>query len=113
MTNLKKEAKKIEKELDFNWAQAVKNRDRWRCVICQDNNIVHAHHLLPRENKDTRCALWNGLTLCCLHHKFSLEISPHRNACTFFFWLRLFRHEIWLHMEDYLKARNELIWTKK
>lgn len=82
-----KDLKRIEKEQDLEWAKAVKNRDGWMCVICNSQNKASAHHIIPRENRATRHNILNGITLCVLHHKFSLKISPHRNSVAFLKWL--------------------------
>jgi hypothetical protein len=44
--------------------------------------------LIPREIKELKYDLDNLVTLCPTHHKYSLEISAHRNPLAFFIWLR-------------------------
>jgi hypothetical protein len=88
--NKTSEAKRIRKELkeaDIAFALTVKSRDCWKCVICGSDKNINCHHILPRERRDVRHNLLNGITLCVLHHKFSLNISPHKNAFEFFVWL--------------------------
>ena len=88
----KKLLRKLEKrriKLEFlNWSLKVKERDDYKCVICNSNKLIHSHHILPREIKESRFDINNGITLCPKHHKFSLEISPHRNPLVFILWLQ-------------------------
>lgn len=79
--------KKAEKAADRAWADAVKDRDGWKCVICNDPLKPNAHHIIPRENKICKHDIDNGITLCIKHHKFGREISAHNNPIAFFFWL--------------------------
>ena len=81
---------KLTKE-DKEWAHLVKTRDGYRCVICGDNKRPNAHHLIVRENKETKFDVDNGLTLCPKHHFFCRKISAHNNPVGLFFWLELNR----------------------
>jgi len=86
----KKQKKKLEKrernKKDDEWRYQVRLRDNGRCVICGKCLYVDCHHFLPREQKETRFEIDNGIVLCKSHHKWSLECSPHRNAFSFFIW---------------------------
>ena len=86
----KKELKRLEKRNVNNqfkeWSKVVKERDGNVCVICGGNERLNSHHIIPRENKDLRFIVENGITLCPSHHKYSLEISAHRNPLSFFIW---------------------------
>lgn len=88
MNNKQKQIKKLEKREDNRklkeWAKAVKERDGDKCVICDKTEKLNAHHIIPREVKEFRYLVINGITLCQSHHKFSLQISPHRNPFVFF-----------------------------
>jgi len=88
----KKELKKLEKreikKKDQEWRERIKARDNNECVICKRKEFLDCHHILPRENLSTRWNLNNGLLLCKKHHKFSREISPHKNPYIFFIWFR-------------------------
>lgn len=92
-SSIKEYESKELKTADLLWAQQVKERDGWTCVICGSTKMVQAHHIHPRERRDTRHNILNGVSLCCLHHKFSLNISPHRNAFEFVLWLAKNRPE--------------------
>lgn len=87
----KKKLLKIEKrnikEQFKEWTLAVKTRDENKCTICGKDEYLNAHHLLPREIKEFRFNLNNGITLCRFHHRFSLDNSPHRNPFIFIQWL--------------------------
>ena len=81
---------KLTKE-DTAWANSVKTRDGWACVICGSQFRPNAHHIIPRENHDFKYDIDNGLTLCPKHHMFSRIISAHNNPLAFFAWLEKFR----------------------
>lgn len=87
----KKKLKKLEKRArnlkDKEWANAVKERDGNKCVICGRTDRINCHHIISREDKNFRWDLDNGIVLCNFHHKFSLD-GPHRNAFVFFGWMR-------------------------
>lgn len=80
-------AKKELKLRDKAWQLLVKERDGFKCVICGRSDILHVHHIIAREVKEFRWDVDNGITLCPLHHKYSFEISAHRNAFLFYIWL--------------------------
>ena len=83
-------ANEEQRALDDAWATTVKARDNWTCSICGTDYRVAAHHIIPRENKQFRYCLDNGLTLCVKCHKFSRIISAHNNPLAFFMWLEKF-----------------------
>ena len=82
----KKEQKRLEKKektrKDKAWAILVKERDK-ACVICGEIKRLNAHHIIPREVKETRWLLENGVSLCPGCHKFRVN-SAHRNPLWFF-----------------------------
>lgn len=82
---------KLQKEQDFLWATDIKERDNFNCVICGSQFHPNAHHIIPRECKEFRYELWNGITLCTKHHKFSRVISAHNAPFAFFMWLEKYR----------------------
>ena len=77
---------KLTKE-DKAWALKIKERDGFKCIVCGSDHYLNSHHLIPRERKDTKFDINNGVTLCVKHHMFSREISAHNNPIAFFFWL--------------------------
>ena len=97
--------KREEKAKDVQFAKDIKVRDGMRCVIFNSDckGILNTHHLFPRERRDTRHNELNAITLCLLHHKFSLKISPHKNAAEFFIWLRLNRPNQWRFLQEHSK----------
>jgi hypothetical protein len=72
---------------DEKWAFAVKDRDSWRCVICGSEIRPNAHHLIVRENHETKWDIDNGLTLCPKHHFFCRQVSAHNNPLGLWIWL--------------------------
>ena len=73
---------------DKAWAGEVKDRDNWKCVICGNKFRPNAHHIIPRQLKETRHLVMNGITLCPKHHRFSFELSAHQNPLAFFMWMK-------------------------
>ena len=78
--------KKEKNKKDKEWADLVKVRDK-HCVICKSKIRMNAHHLFPKELKELRWDLDNGITLCPKHHRFSFILSAHQNPLAFVLWL--------------------------
>jgi len=93
---------KLTKE-DKAWANAVKDRDGRRCVICGKTERLNAHHIIPREIHETKHDILNGLSLCPNHHFFSRTISAHNNPLGLILWLIKNRPEQF----DYLKRKQQ------
>jgi len=102
----KLERRNIKKQFKY-WAFCVKERDNNRCVICGENKILHAHHILPRENHDLRFDIQNGISLCPRHHKYSFEVSAHKNSFAFVFWLFQNRQDQYNYLFSYTKTKFE------
>ena len=79
--------RRIRNKSDKNWSKDVKLRDNNKCAVCGSTSFLHTHHIIPREFKESRHDVNNGITLCANHHKYSLEISSHRNSMIFALWL--------------------------
>lgn len=77
--------RKVTKE-DREWA--IKVKEFWGgCAICGQKENLNAHHLIPREIKEFRHDLGNGIALCPSHHRFSFKLSAHQNPIAFIMWL--------------------------
>jgi len=50
-----------------SWADAVKRRDGYRCVVCGSGDRVQADHIVPRARGGAH-TVENGRTLCHRHH---------------------------------------------
>lgn len=79
----RKEAKRIQNKKDKEWREAVKARDK-KCVICGQVKMLNAHHIIPKQIKEFRHDIRNGVSLCPKHHRFSFELSAHQNPLIFF-----------------------------
>lgn len=90
---------------DKEWAQKVKTRDFWSCVICNSKERINAHHIIVRENAETKFDVENGLSLCPKHHFFCRQISAHNNPIGLFMWLEKHRPE----QLQYCKSKMEQI----
>jgi hypothetical protein len=78
---------------DKEWADKVKDRDGRRCVICGSTERLNAHHIIVRENHETKFEVSNGLSLCPKHHFFCRQVSAHNNPIGLFMWLEKNRPE--------------------
>jgi len=91
------------------WSRLVRERDKNKCVICKESKYLHAHHILPKEAKIYNFLKFdvnNGISLCPKHHKYSYEISPHKNPFTFMSWLKNERFEQYAYLLN-KTAKNE------
>ena len=103
---VRKDTKKYLKKLERRqvrkafkeWSLAVKERDGNKCVICSRTEYAHAHHIIPREIKETRFNVMNGITLCAKHHKYSVQLSAHKNPLAFALWLEVNRPAQYLYV---------------
>ena len=84
--NKRKQERLDRNKKDKVWADLVKQRDGG-CVTCGKKERLNAHHIIPRQNKEFRWNLYNGISLCPKHHRFSFEISAHQNPYEFMKWL--------------------------
>lgn len=52
------------------WSKTILSREDYRCVKCNDNSYLHAHHLFGfAQVKERRNDLSNGVALCKVCHK--------------------------------------------
>lgn len=93
---------KLTKE-DRDWAKKVKERDGWKCVICGENRLLNAHHIIARENKKTKYDIHNGLSLCPTHHFFNRQLSAHNNPLGLFMWLSENRPSQLIYLTEIMK----------
>ena len=99
----KKQIKKIQKREDNALWKKLKQQALERdegCIICKRTDLIHTHHLIPREIKDFKFDIDNLVSLCPLHHKFDLKISPHRNPFEFYRWFLLNKKEQYFRLLD-------------
>jgi len=69
------------------WSIAVRARDGNSCSYCHATKYVHAHHIFPKEIKEFRFDIDNGIALCAKHHKYSIDFSAHKNSVAFIGWM--------------------------
>jgi 5-methylcytosine-specific restriction endonuclease McrA len=100
-----------QKVLDEIWAKQIKTRDGYECVICGNVFAPNAHHLVPREIKEYRYDLNNGITLCVNHHKFSRKLSAHNAPFAFHLWLAKYKPEVYyeFYRKTVIIAQTEAI----
>lgn len=109
----KKEIKRQERILNNKklkqWSIDVRNRDGNKCLICLAIKYIHAHHIIPKDIKEFKFDLDNGIALCAKCHRFSRICSAHQNSFVFMIWFMEHRNEQYELMckkwEDY-KNRN-------
>jgi 5-methylcytosine-specific restriction endonuclease McrA len=47
------------------WRKKVFKRDSYKCVLCDSDSFLNAHHIVPfSENKTLALCICNGITLC-------------------------------------------------
>ena len=97
---LKKLERRQTKRYFREWAALVKERDNRQCVICQKKERLNAHHIIPREIKELRFDINNGISLCPKHHQFNREISAHGNSFAFIEWFRNNRHKQYKYLKN-------------
>lgn len=103
----KKEERKLAKRLlnkkDKEWREAVIKEFGKKCIVCQktDKEVyrIHCHHLIPREIKVLRHVVINGITVCPKCHKYSNQISAHKNPIQFLLY----------YQNKYPKRYNQLL----
>ena len=98
-----KSKKWIERENLKQWRKEVLERDGNICQIC--DKILqhpHIHHIIPKQVKELRYDIMNGITLCYNHHKVGVH-SPHMNALWFFIWFRETKSEQFNYLLEKLK----------
>ena len=90
----------------------VKNRDGWKCAICNkdySNNKkgLQAAHILSKENyPELMLDPMNIISLCFYHHK-NAQISSHLDGFVFTQWLRKHRPEQYNYLVLFL-VRHDL-----
>lgn len=79
--------RKDERRKDREWVEAVRKKWDYKCAYCGCKEKPNAHHIIPRENRNFRWDVMNGILLCSKHHRFSRQFSAHQNPLIFTFWL--------------------------
>jgi 5-methylcytosine-specific restriction endonuclease McrA len=81
------------KKLDTISAKVCKDRDNWECIYCgngkETGNQVHWHHIVTRNNFQTRWCLDNLITVCASHHNLSPK-SFHKDPEMFEWWVKTY-----------------------
>ena len=76
------ENQKVRTSIEFRlWRESVFARDNWTCQKCLIRGInLHSHHIRNfAEEKELRCAIDNGMTLCKKCHKEFHKIYGRKN----------------------------------
>ena len=112
MTKVKSK-RAIIREKDGEWKKLIRERDNYTCQICNlnlSNNLrnCQTHHIIPRVFKEFRWELWNGLTLCYLHHLMG-KFSAHKNPLWFADWLKQTNPEIYKKAMIEIKKLNNFV----
>ena len=83
-----KSKKWIDRERLKQWREEVLKRDDYTCQISKKKpNRCQVHHILPRQIKELRYDVMNGIVLNFQNHKVG-KFSAHNNALFFTSWLR-------------------------
>lgn len=84
--NKRRAKKKLEANVWKRMREFAISRDKG-CVICGRIDKINVHHLFPKEIKEFKYYLPNLICLCPNHHKYSLDVSPHKNPIMFYEWM--------------------------
>lgn len=88
-----KSKKTIERENLAAWREICLTRDKHKCQICgTQSKKPHVHHIIPKQFKQFRYDINNGIVLCFNHHKVGMY-SPHQNSLFFCLWLEKNKNE--------------------
>lgn len=100
-----KSKKWIARENLRKWREEVLKRDKGLCQICKKKpNRAHVHHIIPREVKELRYDVMNGIVLDFNHHKVGKE-SAHQNALFFASWLRKNKPNQYKYLMKYINIK--------
>ena len=67
---------------DKLWSEII--RSIGYCFVCGTTRNLQAHHIIPKEVKELRWDLDNGVCLCAAHHRWSRIISAHQGSFMFY-----------------------------
>jgi len=88
-----------------DWSKAVRTRDG-RCMICNKLKGLNAHHILSKRlYPEFKLEVWNGISLCPFHHKYS-RMSPHQDAIGFASFMLLRNPELFYALIDKIRAKT-------
>ncbi len=94
----KRSQRAINNELDASWAREVKTRDGNVCQKCGNSSKrLNAHHIVPRQYKELRWDICNGVSLCPRCHRLGKD-AAHQNALLFVEWLRTNKSYIYKYL---------------
>ncbi len=82
------------------WSLAVRERDKWRCILCGTKHPrLNAHHLLSREiYPQYKLEIMCGISLCPMNcHRR----RAHWDGVAFGIWLMKNRPEQWKWVEEH------------
>lgn len=91
---------------DKAWKELVFIHGGAKCAICDSNDWLQAHHLIPREMTSHRHVVANGILLCASHHKYSFELSPHKAPVAFFGWIIKSNGMRWAWLLEQVPSRS-------
>ena len=94
--------KKLEKQLDKEWSEYVRNRDRV-CQKCGGVSSISSHHAYGRRHRATRWDVINGVGLCYPCHIH----WAHRDCAGFADWFR--KHVGDDNYERLAEAHNQVV----
>ena len=104
----KKSKKTIEREKHKEWREKILERDDYKCQICKRiTGVLNAHHIIPKQFKEFKYDVQNGICLCFQHHRVG-KYSPHQNALFFSLWLQVVKPKQY----DYVLNKVDEICTK-
>ena len=87
-----------------DWSAEVRTRDGYRCVVCEEDKNIQAHHLLEKNSyRHLQFDIMVGICLCAGCHSFR-RLSFHHNPFWAVEWLKTHRPEqyawVMVHIDD-------------
>jgi 5-methylcytosine-specific restriction endonuclease McrA len=108
MVNKLKQERKERNKKDKESRILTKTRDGNACVVCGSTlKGLNVHHIINRQNKELRHDINNLITLCVRCHKYSYQLSAHKNSFVFVVWLEKHRPEQYAYLKRYVGGNNE------
>ena len=101
---LKKEAK----EAYARWREMVIDHDNHSCQMCGKYfKLIHVHHIIPRQYKELKTNIANGICLCARCHHWDKD-AAHQNSISFSMWLEKNRPDQFHYLKNWLISKQAM-----
>lgn len=91
------------------WREQVLKRDKGICQICKKKpNKIHVHHIIPKQVKELKYDVMNGIALDFNCHKVGKN-AAHQNSLFFSSWLKKNKPEQYKYLMRFINLSTEFI----